>query len=73
MNEADILYENDGHWIYHDKKIKCYVVMVNSKSFTHSLSDSAFPYSADGYSLAKARCDYLAKQKAIKAVPIQAT
>jgi hypothetical protein len=59
MREKDIIYENDGFWIGLDKNI--YVVYRPSPSFTHSISDSGY----EELSLAKARCDYLARRSTL--------
>lgn len=55
-----IIYENGIYWVAANKKLSCYVVFKNG--VTHAKSDSAYPLTADGLTLAKARCDYLAKR-----------
>ena len=57
MRESDILYENGNFWVMRGKG--CYYVMRSG--ITHSESDSAYHFNDDGLSIAKARCDYLAK------------
>lgn len=61
MKVKDIVHENKNFWVYRDKKHKMYVVFKNT--LTHSVSDSAFPLSDNGLSLAIARCDYLQGRK----------
>lgn len=58
MRESKIVYENGAFWILHDKGR--YIVM--RAGITHSESDSAYTGDADGLSIAKARCNYLAKR-----------
>lgn len=62
MREKQILYQNGDAWVHSasPKMQRCYTVMVDSG--THSKSDSAYALTDDGLSLAKARCDYLAKR-----------
>lgn len=62
MREHDILYQNGPAWVKADRKIGAYVVMVDGA--VHATSDSAYALDSDGLSIAKARCDYLAKQAA---------
>ena len=57
--ESSIAYENKHYWVLTDTKKKCYVVFESG--ITHSTSDSFYNLNEDGLSLAKARCDYLAK------------
>ena len=59
MTEADIAYENAPAWVHKDRAAKRYTVYV--AGVTHSTSDSAYPLTADGLSIAKARADYLAR------------
>lgn len=59
--EKDILYENGGFWVMNDGP-RGYTVQRPSPSFTHSLPDSTYAPDANGLSLAKARCDYLARR-----------
>jgi hypothetical protein len=61
MTEADIAYENGRHWVFKDKRRNLYVVFT--AGITHSESDSAYALDEDGLSIAKARCDYLARRK----------
>lgn len=60
--ERDILHENGGFWVHRDRAQKAVVVYSPSPSGTHSASDCGFADTPDGLSLAKARCDYLAKR-----------
>ncbi len=39
---------------------------VYKTGLTHSKADSSYPRTADGLSIAKARCDYLAKREAFR-------
>lgn len=57
--EQDIVYENGHAWVL--RKADRYVAMLSCS--THSVSDSAYPPTTDGLSLAKARCDYLAASR----------
>ena len=59
IRESDIKHENGAHWVLDDKK--AYIVL--RASLTHSTSDSAYPRTPDGLSIAIARCDYLAKTR----------
>lgn len=58
LKEKDIVHENGDFWVLKDRDrytvFKC--------GITHSTADSAYPLGEDGLSLAKARCDYLAKR-----------
>lgn len=56
MREQDIIHENGDYWVLKDKT--AYVVFQTG--ITHSTSDSAYPLTADGLSIAIARCNYLA-------------
>lgn len=58
MTERDILYEKGRYWVC--GKRHAYFVMV--VGVTVSVSESAYPHDEDGYSLAKARVDYLARR-----------
>jgi hypothetical protein len=62
MTEQDIAYENGPAWVNTDKRGKRYTVFL--AGVTHSTSDSAYPLTADGLSIAKARADYLARRAA---------
>jgi len=57
---ADIMHENGNYWVCRDKKQEMYIVFKSG--ITHSVSDSAYPLTEDGLSIAIARCDYLAKR-----------
>lgn len=56
MRESDIIHENPKAWVYKDSKRKCYTVM--QVGLTHSTSDSSYPLTDDGLSIAIARADY---------------
>lgn len=60
--ESDIVHENGKYWVWHRRgKAPAYVVMRPHSVHT-SESDSAYRTDADGLSIAKARCDYLASR-----------
>ena len=54
----DIIHENGRFWVLRDKR--AYTVMVSGS--THSIGESVYPLNDDGLSIAKFRCDYLAKR-----------
>ena len=56
--EKDIIHENGRFWVLKDKR--AYTVMVSG--ITHSINESAYHLNDDGLSIAKFRCDYLAKR-----------
>jgi hypothetical protein len=58
MRESDIMHENGNYWVA--RGAKCYTVF--KVGATHSTSDSAYEKTADGLSIAIARCDYLARR-----------
>lgn len=60
MTETDIVYEVGNLWVFRDTKHKCYTVF--KAGITHSVSDSSYPLTDDGLSLAKARVDYKSKR-----------
>lgn len=62
MTEADIMHENGDFWVGRDRSNRAYVVY--RAGITHSVSDSAYDLTPNGLSIAKARCDYLAKRNA---------
>ena len=62
MKEADILHENGSFWVAQDRN--AYTVCKNVG--THSVADSSYEKTDDGLSIAKARCDYLAKRELMK-------
>ena len=64
--ERDILYEVGAYWVMLNRRCNALVVMRNVG--THSVSDSAYCRGDNGLSIAKARCDYLAKRDAMKEV-----
>ncbi len=57
--EKDIVCENDKAWVLRDSKRNRYTVF--RVGVTASTSDSSYPLTPDGLSLAKARCDYLGR------------
>lgn len=59
VREIDIVYSSAPAWIFADRKGKAYVVMLDGTTVAES--DSAYALDDDGLSIAKARCDYLAK------------
>lgn len=63
MVESDIMHESGGYWVGRDRAGKAYVVYKTGA--THSTSESAYSLTRDGLSIAKARCDYLAKRDAL--------
>lgn len=64
MIARDILHENAGFYVARDRRCNALVVFRPSSSGTHVESDSAYCNTPDGLSIAKARCDYLAKRAA---------
>lgn len=60
MRESDIMHENGSYWVGRQKG----AYVVYHAGITHSISDSAYTPDDDGLSIAKARCDYLAKRHA---------
>lgn len=58
--ETDIMHENGNYWVLRERT--CYTVF--KAGITHSVSDSAYAKTADGLSIAIARCNYLAKRAA---------
>lgn len=61
MTEADIMHERGDYWVARERG--AYVVYRNGP--THSTSDSAYARTDDGLSIAKARCDYLARARVV--------
>ena len=57
--ERDIKHESGRYWVLDTGK--AYAVMV--QGVTHSASDSAYERTADGLSIAVARCNYLAAKR----------
>ena len=58
--ETDIVHEKGRTWVYRDKASRRYTVFVDG--LTHSVSDSAYPFTEDGLSIAIALCNYLASR-----------
>jgi len=58
MTEADIMHENGAYWVGRERD----AYTVYATGATHSKVDSAYAKTPDGLSIAKARCDYLAKR-----------
>jgi hypothetical protein len=61
MRESDIAYENAKAWVYRDKRNARYTVF--RIGVTYSTSDSSYPLTDDGLSIAKARADYFTRIK----------
>lgn len=61
IREKDIIFETDNgiSWVLKEKN--CYTVMVNR--ITQSVSDSSYPKTEDGLSIAVIRAKYLDKRK----------
>ena len=57
MTERDIIHDTGRAWVYQDRQNARYTVFLSG--LTHSTSDSAYPLTPDGLSIAKARADYL--------------
>jgi hypothetical protein len=57
MKESDIAYEVGRFWVYKDVKRCGYTVFEAGAAY--STSDSTYPLTVDGLTLAKARVDYL--------------
>ena len=57
MNASHILHESGP--CYGAKTGQGYSVFRPAKSRTHCFSESSYPLTDDGLSIAKARCDYL--------------
>ena len=60
MKESDIMHERGHYWVAREKDR--YTVIKSGA--THGVSDSAYPRTADGLSIAIARCDYLHRSQA---------
>lgn len=63
MRESDIMHEAGNYWVARQKG----AYVVYKIGVTHSTSDSAYAKTADGLSIAIARCDYLAGRASSKA------
>lgn len=59
--EKDIAHENGDFWVLSNR----YGYHVMRSGITHSIGDSSYSLDDNGLSLAVARCDYLAKRKAL--------
>lgn len=58
--ESNIVHEAPtGHYVYKEKGS----YTVYRPTITHAVSDSSYALTEDGLSIAKARCDYLARSK----------
>ncbi len=55
--EDDVVHENPAAWVLRDRRQARYTVLVAGSAA--STSDSAYPFSPDGLTLAIARADYL--------------
>ena len=60
LKEKDIIHEAGDYWVADEGS----AFTVYKIGVTHSTSDSSYEHDPDGLSIAKARCDYLAKPKA---------
>ena len=60
MRERDIMHETGPFWV--GREPKAYTVFRNGA--THATPDSSYARTADGLSIAIARCDYLARRAA---------
>ena len=61
IKESDIIFETDNGVCWVLKEKDCYTVMMNK--VTHSISESSYPLSADGLSIAITRANYIDKRK----------
>ncbi len=61
MTEHDIVFERGCAWVLRNRGLKRFEVLISG--LTHSTSDSAYPMTSDGLSIAIARAEYLAAQK----------
>lgn len=57
MTETVIVYERGSYWVCRDRRAKQYTVY--RQGVTHSRSDSSYPLTGAGLSIAIARCNYL--------------
>lgn len=65
IKEKDIILETgSGWWVWRDTKGQSYTVFMPKG--THSETDSSYPLTEDGLSLALIRCKYMNKRKAEK-------
>lgn len=62
MRESDMLMDRNGFYVMRQRS--AYVVFRPSPSGMYAISDSAYALTDDGLSIAKARCDYLARRAA---------
>lgn len=58
MKESQIKHENGNYWVCDEHD----AYTVYKTGVTHSVSDSSYSHDADGYSIAVARCNYLANR-----------
>jgi hypothetical protein len=60
MNDKvkDVVHEAGNYWVFQDKTNTKYTVFAYG--ITHSTSDSSYPMTPDGLSIATARANYLA-------------
>jgi len=59
IRESDIKHEAGKYWVLSTRD--AYTVLQTG--LMHSTSDSAYPHTPDGLSIAIARCNYLAKKE----------
>ena len=57
--EEDIIYEKGDFWVLRDRQQKAYTVLENMAS--KSITRTSFAMNDDGFSIARAYCDHLAK------------
>ena len=57
MKESDIIYQHGDYWIMKDSRTN-YVIMKDGLTHSESIDGVAYP----DLSIAKVRCDYLAKR-----------
>jgi hypothetical protein len=62
MKEKDIMHEIGNYWVGREKD--CYTVFEIGA--TCSTSDSSYPKTSDGLSIAIARCNYLSSRNQSK-------
>ena len=60
LKESDILHENGAYWVMRDKHQgqETYTIMLNGVTHSESIDGVTYP----DLSIAKARCDYMARK-----------
>lgn len=61
MREKDILYQRGPYWMRAGKDGICSVYFVMRDGVTHANTESAYARTPDGWTIAKARVDYLGR------------